>query len=282
MAIDVKIEGTKELANALVDIFSPVTNLLGSLGDRVRIYRQLSLLRSIKRAKEISLEEGLTLKEPPLKFLVPYLEDCSLESPDEPELIEMWAKLLASSGSEFKPEHNLFIRMLREMTTSEANLLKHVVSPESHLHASGRGGWHLEDAASDWHDPYVFIKLRDCISSLNESLGSNTDFARLEREFRALAEIPGTIVYFFSVGFGRKGEYPIDEIYTSARGPIDDDFERTSISILKALGLLGDYVSPEFWFGSYQIDICAYYITELGAHFVEACTRLPISGKLPP
>ena len=102
MAIELKIEGTKEISKALVEMFSPVTEALGSLGDRVRVYRQLSLMRSFKRAHEIAKEEGLVLKEPPLKFLVPYMEDCSLEQPEDTTLIDMWAKLLASAGGNFK------------------------------------------------------------------------------------------------------------------------------------------------------------------------------------
>jgi len=70
VVVEVKIEGTKELSNALVEMFSPVTEALGALGDRVRIYRQISLLRSFKRAKAIASSEGLILTEPPLKFLV--------------------------------------------------------------------------------------------------------------------------------------------------------------------------------------------------------------------
>lgn len=277
MTIDVKLEGTKEISNALVEIFSPVTNLLGTLGDRVRIYRELSLLRSLKRAREIAAEEGLTLKEPPLKFLVPYLEDCSLESPDNKDLIEMWAKLLASSATDFKPEHNLFIRILREMTASEAKLLEYIASPESHpLYIEH---WHLEDSWSSWHDPYVYIKLRDCIAALPEALNDASNFQQLEKSFRESAEEPGTIIYFFDVGKGQQGVYPIDGVHTSPRGRIDDDFDRASIAILKSLGLIGDYVSPEFWFDDFVFEARAYYLTELGAHFVAACTRLPVSGK---
>lgn len=276
MSVDIKIEGTKEISNALVEIFSPVTNLLGTLGDRVRIYRQLSLLRSLKRAKEIASEEGLEVKEPPLKFLVPYMEDCSLESPDDEVLIEMWAKLLASSAAHSRPEHNIFIRVLRELTASEAKLLEYVASPNSHQRFKGH--WHLEDVSGDWHDPYVFIKLRDCIADLSDGLNDATDFGQLENSFREKAEQPGVVVYFFDVSRGKQGAYPLDGVHNNARGPIDDDFERTSIAILKSLGLICDYVSPEFWFGKFEFDVRAYYLTELGAHFIEACTRLPVSG----
>lgn len=278
MPVDIKIEGTKEISNALVEIFSPVTNLLGTLGDRVRIYRQLSLLRSLKRAKEIASEEGLKLNEPPLKFLVPYLEDCSLESPDDDVLIEMWAKLLASSAAHPRPEHNIFIRVLRELTASEAKLIEYLVSPNSHQQFKGH--WHLEDVSSDWYDPFVFIKLRDCIAELSDGLNDDTDFAQLENSFREKAEPPGSVVYFFNVGKGKQGAYPLDDVHNNSRGPIDDDFERTSIAILKSLGLIGDYVSPEFWFGEFVFDVRAYYLTELGAHFIEACTRLSVSGTI--
>lgn len=277
MPVNIKLEGTKEVSNALVEIFSPVTNLLGTLGDRVRIYRQLSLLRSLKRAREIAAEEGLTLKEPPLKFLVPYLEDCSLESPENTELIEMWAKLLASSASDFRPEHSLFIRILREMTVSEGRLLEYIASPDTHQLFSDY--WTLEDAANGWRDPYVYIKIRDCIDALPKKLSDVTNFKQLEKSFREQAEQPGTVIYFFDVAKGKKGVYPNEGVHTNTRGPIDDDFNRTSIAILKGHGLLADYVSPEFWFGDYGFSVCAYYLTELGAHFVEACTKLPTSGR---
>ena len=66
MTIDIKLEGTKELTNALVEIFSPVTELLGTVGDRVRVYRQVSLMRALKRAKEIAASEELVMVEPPV------------------------------------------------------------------------------------------------------------------------------------------------------------------------------------------------------------------------
>lgn len=75
--------------------------------------------------------------------------------------MEMWARLLASSASGFKPEYNFFIRMLREMSSSEAKLLEYIVSPRSHPHFDG--GRHLNDVASGWHDPFVYIKLKACI-----------------------------------------------------------------------------------------------------------------------
>jgi hypothetical protein len=255
MPVEIKVEGTKAISTALVEMFSPVTNLLGTVGDRVRVYRELSLLRSLKRARAIAAEEGLSLKEPPLKFLVPYLEDCSLEL----------------------PEHNLFIRMLREMTVSEARLLECVVSKKTHPHYSG--SWSLEDAASAWYDPYVYIGLQQAIAKLPEGLCENADFGSLEKTFREETEQPGAVIHYFSVAQGERGVYPLDSLHDNERGPIHDDFERTSIAILMGLGLLRNYASPDFWFGNFVIQVHAYHVTELGALFVKACTSLPSHGE---
>lgn len=281
MAIELKIEGTKEISNALVEIFSPITNILGTLGDRVRIYRELSLLRSLKRAQQIAKEEGLTLAEPPLKFLIPYMEECSLESPEDNVMIEMWSRLLASSASNFKSEHNLFIRILREITTSEAKLLEYIVSGNTNV--SHKDFWHIEDVAHFWYDPYVYIKVRDCIEALPEPLSDETDFEKLHSLIHEVTEHPGSIIHYLEISKGEKDVYPMESIHTSGRGPIDDDFERTSISILKSLGIIENYTSAEFWFGEYQFIIHAHHITELGAKFVQTCTNLTTNNnKQPP
>lgn len=270
MAVDLKLEG-KEISKALVDMFSPATNLLGLLGDKVRVYRQLSLMRSMKRASEIAAAEGLVLAEPPLKFLVPFMEECSLESPEDNKMIEMWARLLVSSSNDYKSEHHLFIRILKEISPNEAKLLEYICFPKT-----AERNQHLDEVASSWHDPYVYIKLQHIIDALTEPLGENTDFSLIMDKFHKKAHERGTVIYFFSICEGVKGIYPLDEVIVSPRGVIDDDYERSSIAILKSLGILADYVSPEFWFGHYCFNIHAYYLTELGAHFVKACTDIDV------
>lgn len=268
MAIDVKVEGTQEITTAIVEIFSPLTNLAGILGDRVRIYREISLMLSLKKAQEIIHTEGLKVSEPPLKFLIPFMEDCSLESPENERLIDMWARLIASAGSEFKSEHNLFIRLLRELSTEEAKLLEYIVSKESH--PKFKDYYHLEDVPSGWHNSYIYIKLQNIIKELG-GLKTSTSFEKIEVLLKERAESPGSIIYFFDIAVGEQGIYPVEEIHTSSRGPIDDDFDHASIAILIGLGLIKDYVSPEFWFGDYVFEVRAYHLTDLGSSFVAAC-----------
>ncbi|TKR30684.1 DUF4393 domain-containing protein [Luteimonas gilva] len=233
MAIEINIDGTKELSKALVEILSPATELLGTIGDKARIYRQLSLLRSLKRAKEIADTEGLALKEPALKFLVPLLEDCSLEDPDDSTLIDMWARLLVSESRTHKSEHHLFIRVLRELTGEEAKLLQYICSPEEHTHCEARP--HFEDIETDWRDSYVYIKIRDVINSLGgmSVIEEMNLFDLIHKNFLSIAETEGAIVYFFDIGSGIPNQYPIDDVYSPPRSAIDDDFDQSSIAVLK-------------------------------------------------
>lgn len=274
MGIEVKIEGTKELSKVLVDLLSPASELLGSLGDKVRVYRKLSLLRSLSRAKAIADKEGIKLGEPSLKFLVPYLEDCSLEDPQDEALIDMWARLLVDASTKPKSEHSLFIRVLRELTGSEARLFHYIASPETHKHC--RASRHPEDVESDWKPTFVSIAIRDTMEAMGgmEKLREKDDFSRLYEAFLVREETAGSIVYFFDISEGYPGRYPLDPIFSSPRGPIDDEFGLNSIAILKGLNLIGDFQSPEMWFGKYCFMVYAYFLTGLGASFAESCTDI--------
>ena len=55
----------------------------------------------------------------------PFLEKCSLEDEDS-ELINQWATLLVSAGSEYKTNHPAFVDILSQIGPSEAMLLKRV------------------------------------------------------------------------------------------------------------------------------------------------------------
>ena len=125
--IEVKAEVDKrsvdKLIDAVVDTFSPATELLGALGDSVRLARVEMAAHVTRRAKEIADCNGLELSAPPLKFLVPFYEKASLESDADDGIVDAWANLLASTGSGNGVEPR-FVQILSELTPSQAQLLK--------------------------------------------------------------------------------------------------------------------------------------------------------------
>lgn len=268
--INVKLEG-KEIAKLVCDLFSPLTEVAGAIGDQIRVYRQLSVLRILKRAKTIALKEGLILETPPIKFLVPFLENASLEEENDNVLVDLWTRLLLSASStHFKSEYNLFIRILNELSSKEAALFQYIV--KSDIHKVYKDDiYFLEDVAGNWDDVFTYIKVKELLKSLNINDIKQFNFDEFEEEFRAEHQCPGSFIYFIAIMKGREKQYPVEEFYATPRCDFDDNFESISISMLISLGLIEHYQSPEYWFGNIGIEIKVYYLTPLGASFYNAC-----------
>jgi len=120
--IDVDRESTSVLVQALTDTFSVVTEPLGLLGDYIRLYRLEVAERITRRAYEIARSAGLVLKAPPVKFLAPFLERASSES--EPELEDLWARLLVQAGNDYSGRLLAYIDILSKMTHGEAVIIR--------------------------------------------------------------------------------------------------------------------------------------------------------------
>jgi len=277
MGISLNVPGTEELSRALADAFSPISETLGAIGDRIRVYRHVSLIRCLEKAEQIAKAEGISLNEPPLKFLVPYLEDCSLEDPNDEDLIEMWAKLLTSACSDPKARHAFFVRVLREISSAEASLLKRVVSISSHAEYSNP--WHLEDVDGSWNESSIKNHLADLIEKTGKPLDHAFPFHELEDDFRRTCEGPGSIIHHFDVACGEPGKYPLTHVHIPERHDIHDKFSPLSFALLRNLGLMQNYSSPEIWIGTYAFQIDVYYITRLGVYFIDACTQEKISSR---
>lgn len=276
MTIDFKIEGTKEISGALVDLFSPLTEVAGAIGDQIRVYRELSLIRSFEKARLIAKKKGLRMQPPPFKFLIPYMEDCSLEDSEDETLIEMWAHLLASAANSYQSEHNLFSRFLKELTSIEAHFLEYLTDPTRN--SEYEEYWNFEDTENSWEDTYIHQALIESIKGTSEDLSVDFPFDKLERILRKSVEAPGTSIYHFSVARGIKGEFPYDSMLDGERQPVHD-FDLVSIAMVKSLGLIGEYKSTDLWIDKFEFDVRAYYLSKLGCRFLKACTSRKTSGS---
>jgi hypothetical protein len=112
------------------DTVSFARRILGSLAeigdlfsDKVRFLRFKSAVKTLNRAAEIAKEKGISPKAIPMKFLVPFIEDCSLEDEESP-FIEQWASLLASASKGFDPLHVAIKDVLKNISSKEAALIE--------------------------------------------------------------------------------------------------------------------------------------------------------------
>lgn len=104
-------------------ILGPLAEVADLFSDKVRLIRYKSAVKTLNRAAEIAKEGGFKPEEIPIKFLIPFIEDCSLEQEDSP-LIEQWASLLASASKGFDPLHVAIRDVLKNISSKEAQLLK--------------------------------------------------------------------------------------------------------------------------------------------------------------
>ncbi|MBM3273279.1 hypothetical protein FJY94_08610 [Candidatus Kaiserbacteria bacterium] len=185
-----------ELARLVRDFIGPAAKETGAtIGDQLRYYRWRSAHAILERAKKYALSRGIPLREVPLKFLVPFIEKCSLE--DENGLLaDLWARLLANAAMGFEWKYTKYLELLSRIDGHDAQMLlemfktahqSEAFSPErfsgpswSEYLASQR----LEDvlrrdrmAPNDWCAPgrWVFVIHEDDVANFNSMSLSGFD-----------------------------------------------------------------------------------------------------------
>jgi len=127
-SIVVSEKTTEKIADVVVDIFKPVSQALGMLGDWVENRRgEQQAIRTLRRAQKIAEEHGKTLEEPPPKFLIPYLHGASLEDPADVDIRDKWATLLVNAGA--RPDSIAFYAasFLEKISSDEVAFLNNFV-----------------------------------------------------------------------------------------------------------------------------------------------------------
>ncbi len=128
---------TRAKTGAWLDLISPLTEWAGLKGDALRFKRTLlrlqredTLFEIVRRARKKIGSLARLNKPIPNKFLVPFLEQASLEEP-ESSLIDMWASLLSSAAQEFSSYHTHFVSIISRLFAKQGLILKSIIGIES-------------------------------------------------------------------------------------------------------------------------------------------------------
>jgi hypothetical protein len=108
-------------------IKDPAKELSALVTDHIKYYRWRSLVRISERAKEIRKARGLDSNSVPIKLLIPLLEEGSKEEEDS-EMIEIWARLLASADTGMTSFDLICIEILGKLTSREAAIVQAIGS----------------------------------------------------------------------------------------------------------------------------------------------------------
>lgn len=117
-------KGSNALLSVAKEFLGPAAKELGNLAvDHIRYYRWKSAVSIIRRATEWADARGIARRSIPLKFIVPFIERCSLEEEDS-EMANRWSELLINASNDYNEKYEVYSRFLSEITSQEAGILK--------------------------------------------------------------------------------------------------------------------------------------------------------------
>ena len=154
---------TRARATAWLDLISPLTEWAGLKGDALRQKREvLGLQREdtlAEIARRFAQRRSRRKKEIPIpnKFLVPFLEQSSLEDRNSP-LVDLWANLLVSATEEFAQNHIYFISVISRISQAQAKIFTGMIGSEN-LSA-------LEKARDQIAATYEFHAIQDFVTEI--------------------------------------------------------------------------------------------------------------------
>ena len=253
-----------QVARALSASLGASTAELSELiADKVRFLRWRSAVRTLEAAEKFARPYGGLKKAPPLKFFLPFMENCSLEEEND-EVTLMWAQLLVSASIDFKSGHLLFMRILKEITAEEAKLLERIAT---HNKYSGNELYGLEDAEAN------FTRLSSPASPLN-GIDYAANWAKGKRIIFEELQPPGVAVNWIYLMRGT--HYPKDEIEDVDQSEfIVKSEEQISVDILLSLNLIHNLEQTHFSVSDghdYELKCRAYCITAMGTAFYRECS----------
>lgn len=133
------IEKSLDLAkDFLQKLVGPAVDEVGLLfADNVKLWRLKNQIRNLEKVRKIVEDESVDIKKINLKILVPYLDGVSLE--DDENLQDLWANLFTNYiDTEKNLTLNVYPNILKQLSTNEVSLLKHMSLNGSKIEASYR------------------------------------------------------------------------------------------------------------------------------------------------
>ena len=255
---------TRAKAGAWLDLISPLTEWAGLKGDELRFKRtQLRLQREdvlaeiVERAKNrIGRIVGAT-KPIPNKFLVPFLEQASLEDPDS-SLVDMWANLLASAAKNFSSHHTHFVSIISQLSPKQGEILRSLIGTES--------AHDCELAMDNIRGYYQSHSIRRAIERAVLKLRERNDDEFCELIVAYFNHPNIEIVHASAENMQTHDYFDISMDYS-----VYDDDDEVDYTILEAVGLIRRVETDFFDVGEWSLSVIYYHLTDLGFHFSVAC-----------
>lgn len=249
-------------------ILGPVAEAGEFLTDKIRYVRWKSSIKTLKRAQEIAQKNGISPKEVPVKFIVPFLEKASLEDESDP-LIERWASLLANASGKVEFSKSVYIDILSKISNEEASLLDEIINPAA-----------IKEAVDDFPDLTPIEACRRKVEVRRFSIVQFLKVRLYEITHESLdADIGNAIaavckmdhklmdILFINVWFNEPRD-PKLNVFESQRDSYRD--MRFQYDVLASLGLIST-ITTTMQLPHMLASWTAAFPTALGIDFIHAC-----------
>jgi len=120
---EISQETTDRVVNFAQRLIGPLAEVGDLFSDKIRYFRFKSAIKTLEKAESIVREREISVKEVPLKFLVPFLEKSSLEE-ENSYLVDTWAKLLVTAAQEYNSKHVFYTNLLANLGPEEVKTLE--------------------------------------------------------------------------------------------------------------------------------------------------------------
>ncbi len=254
---------TRAKTSAWLDLISPLTEWAGLKGDQLRYQRtQLRLQREdvlaeiIRTARQKLGSDYTQLRPIQNKFIVPFLEQASLESPDS-SLIDMWASLLASAAMGFSSHHVHFVSIISQLAPKQGQIFERLLGTKN--------AKELELANDNLRMGFSINAIRRTTERLVADLPALTT----QRFFESIVELFNHIG--IEVEHAAAEELDTKDYYEISVPSIYRDEDEVDYSILEVVGLIRRVETDFFDVGNWALTLKYYYLTDLGYHFAIAC-----------
>jgi|SRR5215471_3643834 len=246
---------TRAKASAWLDLISPLTEWAGLKGDELRHKRELLRLQRedvlaeiVSRARRQIESDGRATKPVPNKFIVPFLEQASLEDPGS-ELVDMWASLLASAASDYASHHVHFVSIISQLSAKQGNILRGVTVIDN-----------AEYLSAATNTIYVDFQSSRISETIKSKVRGIYDLEGMKPVVEGLFDLPGIVVDYVFVEDGA--------LFFDFHGGVGDD--EVDYSILEAVVLIRR-VDTNVNIRPWVFRLSYYHLTWLGYYFAEAC-----------
>lgn len=244
--------------DALTDLFRPLTEAAGLIGDKLELKRQATLSEIARKTKKRLAASRKPIKPIATKFLVPLLQRASLEDLDNVKLIDMWANLIATAATEEVELIGQYSTILSEITSDQVRLMEKILRLEDRAKAE----------AGIYIDNYYYMNQSGLPGSISD-LEKSKNIKAFAKSIESAFDINGVAVDTINVFYrdrNRSGGLSIcspDGVYRDAKFY---DFEN-----LVRLGLLAKCEIKRHQIGIFDIDVHYYLTTPVGVDLYSCC-----------